>query len=648
MKRITLGVTGALACLAALVVARQDQGAPPSTFLTGARQAPASGQPTFRGRADLVQLDVSVIDSKRHPVRGLKASDFTVLEEGQARPIQTFVEMDMPEAATKPAKWQIDVPYDVTSNQSESGRLIVIVIDDNGLMSQKPTSWAVRKTLAVARGIVADLGPKDMAAVIYSLDNRTAQSLTHDRQRLLAAIDNSRVLRGALNSSDEVAACRCGLCSIEVLGDIAEKLRAIEGQHKTIFFISGGFSIRPTNLECFPEQSKALENVFRQAQLANVTIHPFDPNGLSTPASIRVGGFKPQVEYLKQLANMTGSRAVVDDNDPDRQVADTLNESRSYYLLGFSPAVASSTDGKLRRVEVRVNRHGVDVRTRSGFYPTVVSAGAAAAPASLDAATSGLLAKADIPMQAAVAPFAGSDAKATLAVVLGVSQPPRETSAVDRARPPASQENATIMARLFDHDGQALGMQRLTVALVDKPDAAGNRAYEAMMRLPVAPGRYEIRLGLETAEPQTASVYTYAEVPDFAREPLAMSGLVLSASPSPAAAPKDAFADFLPLVPTSRREFRSTDRLTAFVRVYQGGSRPLAPVAVVASVVNTSNRPVSEGRTQLAPEAFEPHRAADYKYEVPLQKMPVGEYLLTISASTGAAKADRALRFKVN
>ena len=37
-------------------------------------QAP---QATFRGGTDLVQVDVSVLDSKRHPVRGLKPEDFT-------------------------------------------------------------------------------------------------------------------------------------------------------------------------------------------------------------------------------------------------------------------------------------------------------------------------------------------------------------------------------------------------------------------------------------------------------------------------------------------------------------------------------------------------------------------------------------------
>lgn len=44
-----------------------------------------SGQAQFRAAVDLVQLDVSVLDRDRRPVRGLTAADFTILENGRAR-----------------------------------------------------------------------------------------------------------------------------------------------------------------------------------------------------------------------------------------------------------------------------------------------------------------------------------------------------------------------------------------------------------------------------------------------------------------------------------------------------------------------------------------------------------------------------------
>ena len=44
-------------------------------------------RPMFRTNVDVIRLDVSVLDKERRPVRGLSSTDFTVLENGQERPI---------------------------------------------------------------------------------------------------------------------------------------------------------------------------------------------------------------------------------------------------------------------------------------------------------------------------------------------------------------------------------------------------------------------------------------------------------------------------------------------------------------------------------------------------------------------------------
>ena len=57
-----------------------------------AYQAP---QVTFRAGVDLVDVEVSVLDKNRLPVRGLTANDFTVLEEGSPRPVVAFTAVDL-------------------------------------------------------------------------------------------------------------------------------------------------------------------------------------------------------------------------------------------------------------------------------------------------------------------------------------------------------------------------------------------------------------------------------------------------------------------------------------------------------------------------------------------------------------------------
>ncbi|MEO7273803.1 MAG: hypothetical protein ABIX28_21585, partial [Vicinamibacterales bacterium] len=46
--------------------------------------APQTPQARFRARADLVQVEVTVLDDRRRPVHGLTIADFTLLQDGRA------------------------------------------------------------------------------------------------------------------------------------------------------------------------------------------------------------------------------------------------------------------------------------------------------------------------------------------------------------------------------------------------------------------------------------------------------------------------------------------------------------------------------------------------------------------------------------
>ena len=59
-------------------------------------QQPAE-RPVFKSRADVVPLDVIVLDHNRHPVRGLTAADFHVVADGDDRPIVIFDAIEMPD-----------------------------------------------------------------------------------------------------------------------------------------------------------------------------------------------------------------------------------------------------------------------------------------------------------------------------------------------------------------------------------------------------------------------------------------------------------------------------------------------------------------------------------------------------------------------
>src|SRR3954463_5133441 len=94
-------------------------------------QAPAQQTPlpTFRTSVDVVEIDVTVLDKDRHPVKGLTAEDFTVLDRGKPQPIVAFSAVDVPPPVAHAAPWMRDAPLDVVSNV-ENRRLVTIVMDD--------------------------------------------------------------------------------------------------------------------------------------------------------------------------------------------------------------------------------------------------------------------------------------------------------------------------------------------------------------------------------------------------------------------------------------------------------------------------------------------------------------------------------------
>src|SRR5262245_57145581 len=96
---------------------------------TFAQQTPP---PSFRTGVQLVRIDVTVLDDKRQPVRGLRAADFTVLEEGQPRPIRAFQAVDRAVAPGRAAIAMAPLPaHDVASNRAgdDTSRLLFILMD---------------------------------------------------------------------------------------------------------------------------------------------------------------------------------------------------------------------------------------------------------------------------------------------------------------------------------------------------------------------------------------------------------------------------------------------------------------------------------------------------------------------------------------
>jgi VWFA-related protein len=560
-----------------------------ATLLVGARPQDPSQPPRFKTGIDVVQLDVTVLDSNRRPVRGLTAADFTVLEDGKPQPVVGLAEIVLRDPEAPPAAWMRDVAPDVRTNDIPAeGRLIVLVMDD----ATMPTNaQMISSAKQIGRKVVDSMGPDDLVAVVYTLKNGNSQDFTSDRGRLLKSID--RFAPGfAYTVADRTPPplpepvfaddFLYQTYSIGTVSRAAEFLRAIPNRRKTLIYVSTGIPIDPetastpvtvglsaaggTMASTFAQQDLIhdMQDAFGQALKANVNIYGVDPSGLGGMENfLQTTGVQMfnarrratlHAEFLRTISDNSGGRAILDTNEFDRAIADVFRENSSYYLVGYQTPKPQQ-DGKFRRLEVRVNRPGVTVQSRNGYYaarPPKPRKANEPEPSPLVTAMAGFLPKGDVPMQTAAVPFAIPGKKeAAVVIVARLQHPPVEKRTVQQVE---------LITSAFDALGRAKESRGQTARIVLLPADGTEVEYEVLSRIDLKPGQYNLRIASHNpALGKSGSVYNDVDVPDFSKDGVSLSGVVLSAAPGLPAAPRDALSTLLPLIPTTVREFEKDD-----------------------------------------------------------------------------------------
>ena len=660
--------------------------------LAGQQQTPQPA-PRFRSGVDLVVLDVSVLDRDRRPVHGLTAADFTVLENGRPQPITAFSAIELPdidvEETPMPATWMRNVAPDVRRNSDFNDRRIVIIALDDA--TPMPAA-EVPRAKDLARQTIDCLGPNDMAAVVYAFNKRAGQEFTQDRARLLASVDR---FNGGIDVqpfySFDTSALSMYLAAVDTLRVAAEYLVDLPDRRKALVWVSVGVPVdwdaaqagmisltepgSATRSGAVQSVIKSARELLAAAQRANVAIYGLSPGGLRAPSprtdnltgttTMPVNPDKLNLDFLTGISASTGGFAIVDANDPVAGIRQVFRENGSYYLLGYA-SPSPRADGRFRKTEVRVTRQDVVVRTRNGYFePTSARRpNAAAAASAVDKALTGVAPKSDLDMQMAAAPFAKPGRRDGLvAIVLGVRQPAptRATRVV---------QNVDLRILVHSPDGRQRASERLTVPVtLNVPGAGGTMGYELLSHVELAPGRYYVRVAAETSlhgiqlapgapavgliapgegtANRSGSVYCDLDVPDFLNDALSLSGVALSVTPGVVSGPKDALASIVPVVPTTLREFTREDKVTAFLRAYQGGKNAIVPITLDVRIVNANDVSVFETKETLGPERFAKDRAAGYSLDVPIATLEPGSYLLTIEVKAGGKMARRDVRFNV-
>jgi hypothetical protein len=420
-------------------------------------------------------------------------------------------------------------------------------------------------------------------------------------------------------------------------------------------------------------------DMYAMAKRANVPIYSIDPCGLLGLKLYATNGDLSKADdptarwmlardYVMMAAANTGGRVIMNTSDPAAEVPMIFDENKSYYLLGYHPS-NTKTDGTLRRIQVKVNRDHVDVRTRDSYVaPKPGEDAPKNTNATLATAAASVVPVRDLPLRATVAPFAIPGGRnAAVAIVLGVTQPVPEIAAKERVS-----VTTELRTTAFTTEGDNKGTQRHTAKVTLRAGATGDARYEALSRIDLPPGRYRLRIAAYHADAAKAgTVLVDVIVPDFNRDKVSMSGVVMAATPGLPSAPRDIFKGVLSAIPTAERAFTPGDRVSAWLNLYQS-TTTVVPAQIAIRIVDDRGATRIEEAQQLAVDRFvravadspaqpgatvrpatsDPFankglRAAEVQYALPLSKLAPGRYLLTLEATMGTTMLRRDVQFSV-
>jgi VWFA-related protein len=589
----------------------QQPAPPPSTPAQGTDQQ----LPTFRTGANLVRVDVSVFDRRGNPVPSLKAEDFVIEEDGVPQKVSSLKFIEANGQPDDDFSLPIRSPEHAAAEASRDDVRVFLIFWDEYSIDQFASSIRARE--AISKFVTTAFQPTDLVAMMDQLTPTDAIRFTRDFRDLeldvkklrgrmgifvptRSAVEDAQLMRGGdirrLRAEVTLSALKS---AVVFLGTLRE------GRKSVIFFSEG---VRGLGRDAI----SVMSDVVRSANESNTAIYSVDPRGLTTRGAS---------DSLYMLADNTGGRTIANTNGLESALQQIVHEASAFYLLGYSSS-KNPADGKFHQIKVRVDRPGLDVRARHGYW-------APSAKAVDDARAAVATAKPPEPVADALASLTPATSRHLLDLWTGISRTgdgkPALTLAwaarVDRA---TSQEQPASVAVAVTTGGEVTQFE-------GSLDRRGPT-------LPVQPGDAKVVLTVRDKENRVLDTETRivsvpaADGPSLAwstpslfrgRSPMEMRAI--NGDPDPP--------------PFAGREFSRTDRL--FVRAELYGA---------ASDATVTGRLVSrQGGRLLATLPIAPlaGRAGVYQIDLPLQSVAPGDYVIGIDASKGGEKAETFVAIRV-
>lgn len=658
-----------------------------ATLVAGQGQPPQepSPGPTFKAQVEYVEVDAVVTDQQGQFVRNLKKEDFQVFEDGKPQSISNFTVVDIPvERYERPLFSARPIEPDTRSNERPfDGRVYVLILDD---LHVDPLR--TQRVRASAREFIERfLGANDLMAVIFTGGRGAdAQEFTSNKRLLLNAVDkfmgrklpsitasrNEQFFRQVdidptmrVDDPNDRERANNAQYTLSSLRQVAQWFGGVHGRRKTMLFFSEGIDYDLTDIiramDAPPSSASSLimdiRDTLNQTARSNVSIYAVDPRGLASGLddAASIGSFADQTDAgsgiglrsltneirmsqdsLRSLAEQSGGFAAVNRNDTAAVFDRIVRDNSSYYVMAYYPP-SNKKDGKFHKIEVKVNRPGLTVRSRRG-YATEKSgkndqkpAKPGQMPAEMFEALNSPLQMSGIVMRAFAAPFKGQQPNAS--VVVGV-----ELSGRDLSLAPNSKVELSMLA--VDNKGKIFGARNDALTMNLRPETktrVEQTGVRILNRVDLPPGRYQLRVAARDSERTALGSIIYdLEVPDFYKEQIGMSGVTLTslaAGSMMTARPDEQLKAVLPAPPIAMRTFANNDELAVFAEVYDNSGKAPHKVDIVTSVLTDEGKPVFKTEDERDSAELQGAKGGfGYTARVPLSELSPGLYVLNVEA----------------
>jgi Ca-activated chloride channel homolog len=287
----------------------------------------------LRVDTDLILVDAMVTDTEGRPVRGLRAEDFKLYEDGIQRPI-AFFNVQNKGGVARPVA-------------------LIFALDVSGSMTVEEMQ-RLRDAMSLFSKRLADRASL-FAVMSFGMKVKTLQTFTNDQQKLERAFDRLAREPNGLSTHTYDAVDD----AVRLLVRSAPRTRERRLMKRAVIVVTDGFPVGDT---------VSARTVIERANAADVSVYTVTLPSFSRMLVSTGRTPLPTPLDVSGLAEMTGGTSVyATDRDFEPLFKALAEEVTSSYVLAFYPTEEKRRDGRFHTIRIEAPR-GLNLRqSRPGY-----------------------------------------------------------------------------------------------------------------------------------------------------------------------------------------------------------------------------------------------------------------------------------------